>query len=146
MAGDSSGCIALWRFTEGERSYPGWNVSADARGIATLLDKLARLRTEGGHRTVQISPPTRGVLQVVNNQRGSAPWVAADRWRIELAPGQESTQRWSFPPDLNTACLSLGEEMLSLLEESVRGIGRHEGDHSMGLALSEERLWFWWWP
>ena len=108
-------------------------------------EKLAQLRMEGGHRTVQISPPAPELLLVVNNQRGRASWVAPVRWRISSSAKKPRGGGHS-PSETNAACLSLGEEMLSLLEEGIRGIGRNEGDYSVGATLSRERLWFWWWP
>lgn len=56
---EAVGRVSLWRYTENERNYPGWNLNADAAGCRSLLELLDALTITGaGGRTVTVTQPT----------------------------------------------------------------------------------------
>lgn len=74
-----SGRVSLWRYTENERNYPGWNLNADAAGCRSLLELLDALTITGaGGRMVTVTQPTSEQLRVPNNRGGAAAWLAPE--------------------------------------------------------------------
>lgn len=137
-----SGSVSLWRYTENERNYPGWNLNADAAGCKSLLELLDALTVTGaGGRTITVSPPTSEQLRVPNNRGGAAAWLSPEKWNVSLAPDPTA---WNFPPDTQPAVLTLGTNWLAALRAGVAGTQSGSGDHSIGNRNGGLALWFWW--
>lgn len=135
-----SGRISIWRYTENERNYPGWNLNADRAGCQSLLNLLDALAADGaGSRSIAITAPTKAQLGVPNNMRGQAAWVAPEKLRLTLSPVAD---QWSFPPDLDPAAIEVGSTWLQALREGIAGIPEGRGDYAIGKGSL--RLWFWW--
>jgi hypothetical protein len=140
------GIVSLWRYTENTRNYPGWHLTADAAGVASLLDLCSRLGggVEGtGARTVSISRPSTEVLSVSNNKNACAKWIAPPKWRIQYAPDTEDA--WSFSV-AGPATVLVGSLYLPRLMGGLAAIASRKGDYSIGGDDVTEHLWFWWWP
>ncbi|GAA5068891.1 hypothetical protein GCM10025759_05090 [Lysobacter panacisoli] len=137
-----SGRISLWRYTENECNYPGWHLNADEAGCRSLLELLDALSFEGsGTRAIALTPPTSGQLQVPNNMRGLAAWVAPEKWRITLSPEPDG---WVFPSDLHPGALTVDSTWLGPLRTGITGIQAGRGDYSIGDRKGGLALWFWW--
>lgn len=136
------GRVSLWHYTENDRNYPGWHLTADAAGCASLVALLDALAADGiqASRSVRITPPSKAQLSVPNNQSGSAAWRAPDKLRVSLS---SSPADWLFPLDLNRAIITVGTDWLAPLREGISGIPLGRGDYSIG-AKGNSRLWFWW--
>jgi hypothetical protein len=137
-----SGNISLWRYTENERNYPGWHLTADAAGCASLIALLDALAADGvpASRSVEITPPSKPQLGVPNNKSGSAAWQAPGKLRVSFSA---TPAEWSFPLDLDSAVITVGSDWLASLREGLSGIPLGRGDYSIGPEGSS-RLWFWW--
>ncbi|WP_395794995.1 hypothetical protein [Aquimonas sp.] len=137
---NQNGRICLWRYTENQRNYPGWHLSADADGCASLLSLLDQLPTAtAAYRTLQITAPSAAQLRVPNNR--AAGWLAPCRLRIEWAAHPAT---WLLPEVLDPAQLSLGADWLAPLRAGIADIAERRGDYAIGNR--DARLWFWWWP
>jgi hypothetical protein len=137
-----TGRVSLWRYTENERNYPGWNLNADAVGCQSLLELLDALTIDGtATRTITLTPPTTARLSVPNNKSGAAAWLAPNRWRITLSSRPED---WDFPANLEPAALLLGSNWLDPLRACLSGIQAGVGDQSIGDRKRGLALWFWW--
>jgi hypothetical protein len=138
-----SGRISLWRYTENERNYPGWHLSADVAGCQSLLALLEALATDGGgFRTITITTPDKAQLLVPNNKSGLAAWVAPTKLQMELSP---NPTEWAFPPDMDPAAITVGSNWLAPLREGIAGIAKGRGDYAIGDRKNGSfRLWFWW--
>ena len=138
------GIISLWRYTENSRNYPGWHLSADAAGCASLFELLQALRacSESTSRTVHITPPSSSTLKVPNYR---SKWVAPTKWRIAFEPNKAATSLWSIETQEDSVHLTLGVTMIQELASGVKDIRRGEGDYSIGGSDEQPRLWFWWW-
>lgn len=135
-----SGRISIWRYTENERNYPGWNLNADRAGCHSLLNLLDALAADGaGSRSIAITAPTKAQLGVPNNMGGQAAWVAPEKLRLTLSLVAD---KWSFPPDLDPALIEVGSTWLQALREGIAGIPEGRGDYAIGKGSL--RLWFWW--
>lgn len=139
-----SGTVSLWHYTENERNYPGWHLTADAAGCASLVALIDALAADGisASRTVDITPPSKAQLGVPNNKSGLAAWRAPSKFRISFSA---TPAEWLFPLDLDPAVVTVGSDWLAPLREGILGIPRGHGDYSIGPAgKGNSRLWFWW--
>ena len=138
------GIISLWRYTENSCKHPGWHLSADAAGCASLLELLQALNAcqESAYRTVHITPPSLTTLKVPNFR---SKWVAPIKWHIAFEPSKEATSLWSIETHEDSVHLTLGRAMIQELASGVMDISRGEGDYSIGGSDEQRRLWFWWW-
>ena len=138
------GSVSLWRYVENERNYPGWNLSADLRGVASLLSILSELQAAGGHRTVPITPPTLSTLAVPNNRSGKAKYVVPTKWRLHYLRTDEGADAWTFSFEQEVAILALGRNRMLKLIAGIAGLTQGVGDFSIGGSNKLETLWFWW--
>jgi hypothetical protein len=141
-----AGQIALWRYAENERNYPGWHLTADATGCTSLVALFDALAADGiaASRTVETVPPTAAILAVPNNRAGRAAWKAPRKLRISLST---TAAQWSFPQLLDPAEFTVGLDWLAPLREGIDGIPRGLGDYSIGSSDNGSLpLWFWWQP
>ncbi|RAP57337.1 hypothetical protein [Oleiagrimonas sp. MCCC 1A03011] len=139
-----SGNVSLWYYTENERNYPGWHLTADAAGCESLVALLDALAADGtpASRAVKITPPSKAQLGVPNNKSGLAAWRAPSKLRLAFSGNPAD---WSFPPDLDPALLTIGADWLTPLHEGISGIPHGRGDYSIGpTGKGSFRLWFWW--
>lgn len=137
-----SGRISLWRYTENERNFPGWHLSADAAGCQSLLALLEALAADrAGFRTVAITVPTKPQLCVPNNKGGQAAWLAPNKLRVTFSPAPEE---WCFPSTLDPAAITVGSAWVGRLQEGITGILKGQGDYSIGGDRGSLPLWFWW--
>ena len=136
------GTVALWRYTENQRNFPGWHLSANAEGIGAILTLLNAFEADGvaGSRIMAVAAPTASLLAVSNNR--TSKWVAPAKFRISFSG---TPSQWSFPESLDPAELTLGAEWLPGLRKGLSGIIRGRGDHSIGHHGKDNLpLWFWW--
>jgi hypothetical protein len=139
------GSVSLWRYIENERNYPGWNLSADSLGVASLLSILSELQAVGGHRTIPIATPTLSTLSVPSNKFGKAKFVAPAKWRLNYESTDEHADAWSFLFDHDVANLSLGGNRMQELIAGFANLAQGIGDCSIGgSSNSVESLWLWW--
>ena len=138
------GVISLWRYTEKPKAFGGWHISANDAGIGSLLELLRVLQSApGSYRTINITPPSKRLLQVPNFQQGRAKWVAPSRLHLRVSP---DAQAWEFPEELEPAEFTVGVSHLPALINGLEGILRGEGDYAIGSPVRGKlSLWFWWW-
>ena len=139
-----SGNVSLWYYTENERNFPGWHLTADPAGCESLIVLLDAFATDGipASRAVEIEPPSKAQLGVPNNKSGLAAWRAPSKLRVAFS---SNPAEWSFPPDLDPAVLTIGSNWLVPLREGISGIPHGRGDYSIGpSSKGSSRLWFWW--
>lgn len=134
------GTVSLWRYRDNARNFPGWQLTADAEGCASLLTLLDALHTggAGASRTLQLSAPGPAQLAVPNNR--DARWVAPQTMQLIL---DEDSGAWQWQPDGERQVLRLGVSALAGLRQGVLDIAAGQGDYSLGHGM--EALWFWWW-
>ena len=139
-----SGNVSLWHYTENERNYPGWHLTADPAGCASLVALLDALAADGipASRSVDITPPSKAQLGVPNNKSDLAAWRAPTKLRVCFSA---ILAHWSFPLDLDPAVLTVGSDWLAPLREGISGIPHGRGDYSIGPGgKGNSRLCFWW--
>jgi hypothetical protein len=140
-AWQQGGTTALWRYTDHQRYYPGWHLSSDAAGCASLQGLIDAMLADGtgAARTVQVTPPSPSLLAVPNNRR--AAWEAPGSVRI----GHDAAvDGWVWEHEGDRVSLRLDAGALALLRQGVDDIAAGRGDHAMGSGAAA--LWFWWWP
>lgn len=141
-----AGRVSLWRYTENERNFPGWHVTADAIGCSSLISLMDAFSSDSvaSSRTVEVVAPTPEILAVPNNRSGRATWSAPTKLVLSFSP---TASQWSFPSSSDRAAFTVGSEWLALLRKGIEGIPNGLGDYCIGPQSNGNlRLWFWWWP
>jgi hypothetical protein len=93
-----TGQIFIWRFTDNDRNYPGWNFTVDSKASQDLLqlfDLMAKCDWST-KKSLRTDEPTDNELSVPNNRQGTAKWTtkpvvtfvvksngASDSWMTE---------------------------------------------------------------
>ena len=142
MATEPEPIIALWRYLENERNYPGYHLTADSSGSQLLRDQISSmLNRQTASVEIALAPPTQPVLEVPNNRRGQARCVFFSILRL-----QRSQRENEFKITENAgACQLLASlDFLAQIRAGVENISHGHGDYSIG--AEREQLWFWWFP
>ena len=140
---DRKHTIALWRYLENERNYPGYHLTADGSGCQLLRDQIScMLDRRTADAEVALSPATQRMLNVPNNRRGEARCVYfSSLWlhRSEVAGDLRMTESAG-------ACQLLASlDFLAQMRAGIEDIGHGRGDYSIG-DKNGQLLWFWWFP
>jgi len=132
----------LWRYAENQRNFPGWYLTADPPGCASLIALLDAFIADGtpSSRTLIVTAPTQAVLAVPNNR--SAASITPAKFRLSSS---STASEWSFPQSTEPAELSVGADWLPVLRQAIGGIPQGKGDYSIGPSGSGS-LWLWWQP
>lgn len=132
--------ICVWRYLEGLRDFPGYHLSADGEGCGVIRERVGRVGGAGVFSvSLPVVAPDAGVLGVPNHLGGRARVLAAQRFRVETAPGLEpGTFVWA-----EVEGLTCSWEFPELILKGVADMERGDGDYSIG-GRSGPRLWFWW--
>jgi hypothetical protein len=133
-----SGAVAMWRYLERQKNFPGWHLACDPAGHRSLLDLLKRLRAVASgdpvDRSVRLTHPSVRVLAVPNN--GHAGVFAPDRIRVTTAPGRDVWRWEDIEKDVRVTAGALRlDGLIAWLAEPARAF-----DTSFG---SSPPLWFW---
>jgi len=140
------GSISLWRYRDATKNCAGWHLFADKAGEKSLLELLQALlkATEAIQRTIQLTKPTPEILSIPNH--GRAIW-SPTKWLLAYDPQLDATAKWTFPPDVDPALLSIGIEFCKLLTDAVEKWSEGLNDFSIGPAYRRAkhsmRLLFW---
>lgn len=137
-----AGRVWLWRYPGAARNFPGWHLTADADGAASLCALLDTFASDAApaFRTVRVSPLTPRILSVPNN--GDAACQAPARLRLALSPMADA---WLIAENDDSVTFTLGRDWLATLRTAVAAMRIGDGDFSIGPAQGE-RLWLWWYP
>ena len=86
-----SGNVWLWRYRGSDRNYPGWHLTADPKGAASLirlLDVFAN-SDQPAFRTVQLSRPTAAASRrrIIAMPTGQRPLNFASSWQSTRTNG-----------------------------------------------------------
>lgn len=79
------GTIFRWRYTDGQRNYPGFHFTADGKGVVSMASFFEVLeKSESGLlRTISITAASRAELSVPNNK--SSITTSPKKLRVRLA-------------------------------------------------------------
>lgn len=133
------GSIAIWRYEDFPRNYPGYHLTADARGCAFLLGliKLFQNAKYPARKLVELTNPTPQHLAIPNCPRKCVPLRAAEfRFRSDYPDSH-----WSIRAVGKRATIEIGSTGLHDLEQGVSDIVLCKGDWATGNG--NDALWFW---
>ncbi|MGK2883293.1 MAG: hypothetical protein ACSLE8_00695 [Rhodococcus sp. (in: high G+C Gram-positive bacteria)] len=134
----SEGRIALWRYRENRRNYPGYHMTCDAVGGEWLAEQIRKLRP-GKTLQVSLTPVTDEILSVPANW---SPAVGFNVWHITF----DSSIKTLVFSEAHPRChLSLPPESIPDLSAGISSMVAGKGDYAIG-ETDQQELWFWWWP
>jgi hypothetical protein len=135
------GHVYLWRYKGTARNYPGWHLTADAPGCASLLELLDAMGTShfASETRVPLSVPTDRQVGVPN---APLEHVAAKSLELYHSPTKVAPRHWQLTEDADRVRLELGRELVTELRRGIADVVRRAGDYCIGAEGQE--LWFWW--
>ncbi|MCI0613393.1 hypothetical protein L0244_10410 [bacterium] len=136
--------IYLWRYREHNQSFRGYHLTADDRGVETLVREFRQIATKSGRNEMRIPLQVinEGVLSVPNNVEGNSTAVSFSEWKIIL---DRSLEQRHFSLNDHHPCLKLEVSLMQLykVQAGVEAIARGDGDYYIG-GKGDNVLWFWW--
>jgi hypothetical protein len=135
------GNVYLWRYKGNARNYPGWHLTANAQGCASLLELLDQMRGAqfSSEPAIPLSAPTQRQIGVPNAPLQPVPMKG---FQLYHSPTKLAADHWHLAESNERVRLEVGHENLSVLRKGIADVARHEGDYSIG--PTGEELWFWW--
>ena len=135
------GNVYLWRYKGNARNYPGWHLTADAPGCASLLELIDVMRHSqfSSEAPIALSQPTPREIGVPNAPLEHVP---ATSLTVYHSPTKLAADHWRLTESNGRVRLEVGHDSLSELLNEIANVAHHEGDYSIG-AIGQE-LWFWW--
>jgi hypothetical protein len=131
----------IWRYKDNTRNYPGYHLTADAEGCASLL---AWLRSPKSRSEFRLQPVTPEVLSVPNNQGGLAAYVGCTSLKLHVR-SNIGRGHFVFSEVSGRLGLDCSQQQVECIIKGVEDIQRGEGDYCIG-GDGQQVLWFWWYP
>ena len=131
------GAVSMWKNRDPRN--PHWNLTADERGCAALLDLLDRM--EGG----QWSSKKRMSLRkpvITADHGGDRPFRSARHLTIKYPKDRVPDDHWDLREEKRQLLLEVGLLSLRELREAVVDLKSGGGDYAIGGDYSP--LWIWW--
>lgn len=141
------GIISLWRYSyPDDIDYPNWHLTADDIGCLSLILLLKAFEKEQqeNEKIIVITPPTKNILEVLNNRVGVAKWQAPKELLISYS---SKVDMWSFDDNTERAHLTIGKRWIGEIKWMIDGIMTGESNDWIGKNDGkEELLWYWRYP
>ena len=139
-----TGTLYLWTYTENDRNYPGWNLSAtqeSLRDLHELLNLMERCEWST-NKTLKVQPQTTTQLNTVNNRNGKASWKSTSELILKSNKNIHEDS-WNYRAGTNNLELTFGAKKLVQLRNSLNEIANGNGDFAISDQLDENILYFW---
>jgi hypothetical protein len=140
------GQVYCWRYRDRPRRYPGWNISADARGCQSCVALLDLLLSNqwSSQATIVITSPTAQALQAVN---GPAGWSSATGLDLIYPGAKVAPAHWRLRSSQGHVAITLGESRLREIQNGMVDIAQGRGDWGAPNddedIESDQLLYFW---
>lgn len=134
-----SGNVYLWRYEENPRDLQGWHLTADPKGVLSLLELIDRMLKSNGEvrRTIKSTTPTNNELRVPSRIK-----KAISAAKIVLLNKKDASEYWRISEAQGVVTLEAGDRTLGRLKDGLIDIQNNRGDYFIGEKGNE--LWFWW--
>lgn len=140
-----SGRVYIWKYTDNDRNYPGWNLTVDdtaSQELSQLLDLMEKCQWSTNKR-ILTARPTDDEIKVPNNWNGHAKWTTKPKvifsFKTNMTPDY-----WETTETADELEISFGKEKLKELRDAIVNIPNGKGDHSIADKDENSILTFWW--
>lgn len=140
-----SGHVYIWRYSDNDKNYPGWNLTVDnmaSEEISNLLDLMSKCEWTTSKK-IFAQRPTDNEVSVPNNRRGDASWTTKEKITITHKTS-ESPDFWALIDKEDELEIRFGKQKLMELKSAIESIPTGKGDFSMADRQDENILTFWW--
>ncbi len=131
--------VYLWRYEENPKNYRGWHLTADSKGVRSLLELIDLMLKSSvpTRRTIKSSILTEKELSVPNCKK-----KAISAAKIVLLNKKDDNEYWSISETQGTVTFEGEDNALRKLKDGLTDIQNNKGDYFIGGKGHE--LWFWW--
>jgi len=140
-----SGKIFIWRYTDNDRNYPGWNLTVD-KMASQDLSQLFRLMEQcdwSTKKSVSTSQPTDKELSVPNNRQGTAKWMSKPAITF-IVRKDGGADVWAVHEKKNEIEIALSKNRLQQLRDAILDVPNGRAETSIADSKQENILTFWW--
>jgi|LakMenEpi03Aug12_release.lakeMendotaPanAssembly.Ray.scaffolds.fasta_scaffold1288176_1 hypothetical protein len=140
-----SGRVYIWKYTDNDRNYPGWNMTVDnsaSQELSQLLDMMEKCEWST-NKNILTTRPTDNEISAPNNKNGVAKWTTKSKIIFSLKTNM-TPDFWVTTETADELEISFGKEKLKELKEAIINISKGKGDHSIADKDDNNILTFWW--
>ena len=140
-----TGQIFIWRYTDNDRNYPGWNLTLDRQASQDLL-QLFDLMDQcdwSTKKSLGTTEPTDNELNVPNNRQGTARW-STKRTITFTTKTNAAPDYWTTDERKEELEIIFSKHKMKPLRQAIADIPNGKGDISIGDSRDENLLTFWW--
>jgi len=140
-----AGQISIWRFTDNDRNYPGWNLTIDGQASQDLL-QLFDLMDKcdwSTKKSLGTNKPTDNELRVPNNRQGTAKWLTKPTITF-ATKSNGASDYWTTEEKKEELEIIFSKDKLKQLRQAIADIPNGKGDISIADNKDENLLTFWW--
>lgn len=113
-----SGNIALWRYFQNAKNYPGWHFTADKSGRAFLLELFDLMSNSEwpSQKKINTTSPDK-LIKVPNSQTQNDTWQESQYLLLRYKLS-ENVSLWSIMPESQGVIIEFGESKLREFQKS----------------------------
>lgn len=140
-----SGGVYIWKYTDNDRNYPGWNMTVDnsaSQELSLLLDLMEKCEWTT-NKKVLTTRPTDREIGAPNNRNGIAKWTTKSTIIFSLQTNK-TPDYWMTTETADELEISFGKEKLQGLKDAIINIPKGKGDYSIADKDDSNILTFWW--
>jgi len=133
-----SGNVYLWRYVENPKNYRGWHLTADSKGVWSLIELIDLMLKSNDEtkRTIKSNIPTENELGVPNCKK-----KAISTAKIVLLNKKDNNEYWSISEAQGVVTFEAGDNALRRLKDGLTDVQNKKDDYFIGEKGHE--LWFW---
>jgi hypothetical protein len=137
--------VYIWKYTDNDRNYPGWNITLDystSQELSQLFDMMEKCEWST-NKKVLTTRPTDKEISAPNNRNRTAKWTTKSKIIFSLR-GNEAPDYWLTTEKMDELEISFGKEKLKTLKDATINIPHGNGDYSIADKDDNNILTFWW--
>jgi len=140
-----SGRVYIWKYTDNERNYPGWNLTVDnlaSEELLVLFDMMGQCEWSTNKKLLTTRPTDKEII-TPNNRNGNAKWTTKSKIIFSLKTNT-TPDYWATTETADELKISFGKEKLMGLRDAIIDIPKGKGDYSIADKDDNNILTFWW--
>jgi hypothetical protein len=140
-----SGGVYIWKYTDNDWNYPGWNMTVDdlaSQELSQLLDMMEKCEWSTSKK-ILTTIPTVKEISAPNNRNGMAKWITESKIILSFKTNK-TLDYWATIETVDELEIGFGFEKLQRFKNSIINIPRGKGDYSIADKDNNSSLTFWW--
>src|SRR4051812_37214169 len=120
--------VYIWKYTDNDRNYPGWNMTVDnlaSLELSQLFDMMEKCEWSTTKK-ILTTRPTDKEISAPNNRNGTAKWTTKSKIIFSLTINN-APDYWMTTETIDELQISFGKERLKRLKDAIIKIPERNG-------------------